>query len=136
LNAKETHYSVLSTNTVLAKDYIKSLRIQNMLDEKMNKLFSEVDIIISPVKPKTASQIDENFRWATRKEFNEEHPISLVGAIGNLIGLPAISIPNGFDKNELPTSIHFIANSHQDALVIKIAEYIQATTDWHNKHPN
>lgn len=136
LNAKETHYSVLSTNTVLAKDYIKSLRIQNMLNEKMNELFSEIDIIISPVKPKTASQIDENFRWATRKEFDEEHPISIVGAIGNLIGLPAISIPNGFDKNELPTSIHFIANSHQDDLVIKIAEYIQATTDWHNNHPN
>jgi len=136
LNAQETHYSSLATNAVLAKDYIKSLRIQNILHEKMNETFNNVDIIISPVKPSTASKINENFRWATRKEFSEDHPITLIGAIGNLIGLPGISIPNGFDKNGLPTSFQIMGNIQSDRLIIKCAQLIQNETDWHNKHPN
>ena len=136
LNAQETHYSSLATNAVLAKDYIKSLRIQNILYQQMNEIFNNVDIIISPVKPSTASKINENFRWATRKEFSEDHPITLIGAIGNLIGLPGISIPNGFDKNELPTSFQIMGNIQSDRLIIKCAQLIQNETDWHNKHPN
>ena len=136
LNAKETHYSVLATNTVLAKDYIKSLRIQNATNKEMNNLFKNIDVIISPVKPTTASKIDENFRWASRKDFNEEHPTTLIGAIGNLIGLPAISIPNGFDQKGLPTSFQIMSNKHNDDLIIKLAEFIQNNTDWHNLHPN
>ncbi len=136
LNAKETHYSVLATNTVLAKDYIKSLRIQNVTNKKMNDLFTDIDVIISPVKPTTASKIDENFRWATRKDFNEEHPTTSIGAIGNLIGLPAISIPNGFDKKGLLTSFQIMSNKHKHDLIIKLAEFIQDNSDWHNKHPN
>ena len=136
LNAKETHYSVLATNTVLAKDYIKSLRIQNATNKEMNNLFKNIDVIISPVKPTTASKIDENFRWASRKDFNEEHPTTLIGAIGNLIGLPAISIPNGFDQKGLPTSFQIMSNKHKDDLIIKLAEFIQDNTDWHNLHPN
>ena len=136
LNAQETHYSSLATNAVLAKDYIKSLRIQNILHQQMNGIFNNVDIIISPVKPSTASKINENFRWATRKEFSEDHPITLIGAIGNLIGLPGISIPNGFDKNALPTSFQIMGNIQSDHLIIKCAQLIQNETDWHNKHPN
>ena len=136
LNAEETHYSSLATNSVLAKDYIKSLRIQNILHQQMNKIFNSIDIIISPVKPSTASKINENFRWATRKEFNEDHPITLIGAIGNLIGLPGISIPNGFDNNGLPTSFQIMGDIQSDHMIIKCAQLIQSETDWHNKHPN
>ena len=82
------------------------------------------------------SKIDENFRWASRKDFNEEHPTTLIGAIGNLIGLPAISIPNGFDQKGLPTSFQIMSNKHKDDLIIKLAEFIQDNTDWHNLHPN
>ena len=98
--------------------------------------FNSIDIIISPVKPSTASKINENFRWATRKEFNEDHPITLIGAIGNLIGLPGISIPNGFDNNGLPTSFQIMGNIQSDHMIIKCAQLIQNETDWHNKHPN
>ena len=62
--------------------------------------------------------------------------LQMGGAIGNLIGLPGISIPNGFDKNGLPTSFQIMGNIQSDRLIIKCAQLIQNETDWHNKHPN
>ncbi|MAO94100.1 MAG: Asp-tRNA(Asn)/Glu-tRNA(Gln) amidotransferase GatCAB subunit A, partial [Flavobacteriales bacterium] len=48
---------------------------------------------------------------------------------------PAISIPNGFDKNNRPTSISLLSNYYEEHKLISLANEIQRLTDFHKKIP-
>jgi Asp-tRNA(Asn)/Glu-tRNA(Gln) amidotransferase A subunit family amidase len=58
-----------------------------------------------------------------------------LGAIGNLCGLPALSVPCGFTEKNLPVSLQFVARAGDDFAVIQAARTYQQHTDWHGKHP-
>ena len=57
-----------------------------------------------------------------------------VGTIcANLIGSPAISIPAGFDKSNMPIGVHLIADCFKDNLLLQTAYNFEKETDY-NKH--
>ncbi len=53
----------------------------------------------------------------------------------NLSGHPSICLPNGFNRNGLPTSITFSAQLYAEAKMLAVAKVYQDATDWHKKHP-
>jgi aspartyl-tRNA(Asn)/glutamyl-tRNA(Gln) amidotransferase subunit A len=50
-------------------------------------------------------------------------------------GLPAISVPCGFDPNGLPIGLQIAGPRFDDALVLRIAHAYQQATDWHERRP-
>ncbi|MFD0685995.1 amidase [Actinomadura fibrosa] len=50
-------------------------------------------------------------------------------------GLPAISVPGGFDSDGLPIGLQFIGPLWADADVVSVAARYQRATDWHTRHP-
>lgn len=54
----------------------------------------------------------------------------------NLSGHPSICLPNGFQKNGLPTSITFTSQLYAEAQLLAIAKVYQDATHWHKKHPS
>ena len=52
----------------------------------------------------------------------------------NLAGLPAISIPVGFN-NQLPVGMQIIGDYFSESNILNIANYFQKETDWHNYIP-
>ena len=55
--------------------------------------------------------------------------------IGNLCGLPALSVPCGFTDKNLPVGLQFVARAGDDYAVIQAARIFQQHTAWHSKHP-
>jgi len=53
----------------------------------------------------------------------------------NLSGHPSICLPNGFNKNGMPTSITFSAQLYNEAKLLGVAKMLQDATPWHKKHP-
>lgn len=53
----------------------------------------------------------------------------------NLSGHPSVCLPNGFNKNGLPTSITFSAQLYAEAKLLAVSKVYQDATDWHKKHP-
>jgi len=58
-----------------------------------------------------------------------------LGGIGNLCGLPALSVPCGFTEKRLPVGLQFVARAGDDIAVIQAARTYQNHTDWHRRHP-
>ena len=59
-----------------------------------------------------------------------------MGSIGNLTGLPAISVPNGFGiQDNLPTGFQIMGQPFSENLLISIAKEYQNVTKWHLEHP-
>ena len=75
---------------------------------------------------------------ATPLDFNLETGLSFpdpLGAIGNLCGLPALSVPCGFTEKHLPIGLQFVARAGDDFGVILAGRTFQSHTDWHRRHP-
>jgi aspartyl-tRNA(Asn)/glutamyl-tRNA(Gln) amidotransferase subunit A len=113
---------------ISAADLLLSERIRTVLQKKMDELFNHVDVLATPSLPVTASKLDANLDVA----LTFADPL---GGIGNLCGLPAISVPCGFGKNNLPVGIQFVGRALDDAKVVQAARLFQGHTDWHKHHP-
>lgn len=113
---------------VSATDFITAQRIRGIIQKKMDELFSQVDVLVTASLPVVASRLDANLD----NELSYPDPI---GGIGNICGLPAISVPCGFGAHGLPVGLQFIGRPLDDAKVIQAARLFQAATDWHSKHP-
>ncbi|HWF05835.1 MAG TPA: amidase [Candidatus Angelobacter sp.] len=113
---------------ISASDFILAQRIRAVLQKKMEEIFAHVDVLATPTLPVTAPRTDANLD----QELSFADPI---GGIGNICGLPAISVPCGFGQHGLPVGIQFIARGLDDAKVVQAARIYQRQTDWHRKRP-
>jgi aspartyl-tRNA(Asn)/glutamyl-tRNA(Gln) amidotransferase subunit A len=109
-------------------DYVRALQVRDILQRKMTELFDSFDVLAAAAQPIAATPLEMNL------ETDLVFPDPL-GAIGNLCGLPALSIPCGFNDKNLPVGMQFLARAGNDAAVIQAARTLQLHTDWHRKRP-
>lgn len=130
LTAPEDRYTPYSRVAVLAKDYIRALRLRGLVAAEMNRAMRELDALLGPSRPFPSTRLDEEFPSAIRGTGTD-----IMGAIGNAAGLPAISVPDGFTENGVPTGIQFVGNAYEENVIISAARAYQSVTDWHLHHP-
>ncbi|HXJ47288.1 MAG TPA: amidase [Candidatus Dormibacteraeota bacterium] len=109
-------------------DYVRALQVREILQRKMMELFDTYDVLVSASQPIAATPLETNLE--TDVVYSDP-----LGAIGNLCGLPAISVPCGFTAKGLPVGLHFMARPENDAAVIQAARAFQQHTDWHRRRP-
>jgi len=109
-------------------DYVRALQVREILQRKMMELFDTYDVLVSASQPIPATTLETNLE--TDVVFADP-----LGAIGNLCGLPALSVPCGFTDKNLPVGLHFMARAENDAAVIQAARAFQQHTDWHRRRP-
>lgn len=109
---------VLSANYYDAY-YTKAQRVRRLVREETERFFEQFDFLISPVTPTSAFPIGEK----------TEDPLQMYLADiftvhANVVGNPAISIPNGFDDNGMPIGIQIMAPSFNEEGMLSFAKYI------------
>jgi Asp-tRNA(Asn)/Glu-tRNA(Gln) amidotransferase A subunit family amidase len=109
-------------------DYMQALRVREILQKKMNELFDTFDVLVTASQPVAATPLELNLE--TGLSFADP-----LGGIGNLCGLPALSVPCGFTEKNLPAGLQFVARAGDDFAVIQAARTFQQHTAWHRKHP-
>ena len=114
-----------------AVDYLHAMRLRKPMKAAMRKLFSNYDAVATPTRATVAYPAD--------KEFAQAYPGVSGGpaviAAGNLTGLPALAMPNGYGENGLPTSIAFMGAPFSEATLCNLGVLYQSRTDWHSKKP-
>jgi aspartyl-tRNA(Asn)/glutamyl-tRNA(Gln) amidotransferase subunit A len=111
-----------------AADYLQAQHVREILQRKMADLFDSFDVLATAAHPVPATPLDLNLE--TGLAFPDP-----LGGIGNLCGLPALSVPCGFTDKHLPVGLQFVARAGDDFAVIQAARTFQSHTDWHHKHP-
>jgi aspartyl-tRNA(Asn)/glutamyl-tRNA(Gln) amidotransferase subunit A len=109
-------------------DYVLAQRVREQLQRKMTDLFDSFDVLAAATVPVTATTLDANLEDAL------SYPDAM-GSIGNLCGLPALSVPCGFTEKHLPVGLQFLGKAGDDFGVILAGRTWQGKTDWHRKHP-
>jgi len=111
-----------------AADYLQALKVREIVQKKMDQLFDSFDVLVAATQPVTATSLTMNL------ETDLSFPDPL-GGIGNICGLPAMSVPCGFSDKNLPVALQFVARAGDDFAVIQAARTFQQHTDWHKRHP-
>jgi aspartyl-tRNA(Asn)/glutamyl-tRNA(Gln) amidotransferase subunit A len=109
-------------------DYVQALRVREILQKKIDAMFESYDVLVTASMPMAATPLGLNLE--TGMHF--EDPL---GAIGNLCGLPDLSVPCGFTEKNLPVGLQFVGRAGDDFAVILAARTFQQHTEWHHKHP-
>ena len=130
LTAPEDHHGPYARSAVLAKDYLKALRLRGVIARTMDKVLSQYDALMAPTRSTVAPPLDQELGGAFRGKGRD-----VMGGAGNVAGLPAISVPSGFSERGLPTGIQFMGRAYEENTLLAVARAYQSLTDWHHRHP-
>jgi len=88
--------------------YVKAQKTRHMIKDQYDKIFSDVDLILSPIAPGTAPKVGE-LENPMDMYLSDLYSISV-----NLAGLPAISLPINKADNGMPVGLQLIANAYDE----------------------
>jgi Asp-tRNA(Asn)/Glu-tRNA(Gln) amidotransferase A subunit family amidase len=134
LTAPEDRVGGYPGQVVLAKDYLKALRVRTPAAVAMDRFFVDggFDALAHPTRGTVSYPVGPKFSEAYRDARGGGEPI---GAAANLLGLPGIALPNGFGRNNLPTSLSLTGRAWDEDRLIALAMEYQQRTDWHRRTP-
>lgn len=110
--------------------YVKAQKIRRMIRDSYLKIFQEVDIILTPTTPSTAFLLGEKDKSATSRYLADKYTVGI-----SLAGLPALSMPVGFDSHGLPIGAQLVGAHFSEATLLNVAYYYQQQTDFHLAQP-
>ncbi|AKD03086.1 amidase [Pontibacter korlensis] len=97
---------------VPAVEYLQAQRVRTLLVQQMQEILKDVDVYISP------SFASNNL------------------VVTNLTGHPCVVVPNGFQKNGMPTTITFMGKLFGEAELLSFAKFYQSITPHDEQHPS
>ncbi|HZH30428.1 MAG TPA: amidase [Pyrinomonadaceae bacterium] len=119
-----------SASLVTAVDYLHAMRMRVSMRRAWAELFRKYDLLVAPSRSTVAYPVSKTFDQAWPGVGGS----SPIGA-SNLVGVPAISVPDGFGQANLPTGIQFIGAAWSENLLVETAHTYQQATDWHKRRP-
>jgi len=110
--------------------YIKAQRIRRLIAQDFAEAFKQCDVIMGPTSPTTAFKLGEKGDDPVQMYLSDIYTIAV-----NLAGLPGMSIPCGFGKNNMPVGLQIIGNYFDEARMLNVAHQYQLAADWHGRSP-
>jgi aspartyl-tRNA(Asn)/glutamyl-tRNA(Gln) amidotransferase subunit A len=109
--------------------YGKAQKVRTLVRNEFAAAFQRVDVVVGPTTPNVAFKHGE-----------KEDPIAMymndVFAVpANLAGLPALSVPCGFNRAGLPIGLQIMGKALDEATMLRVAHAYEAATPWHGMRP-
>jgi aspartyl-tRNA(Asn)/glutamyl-tRNA(Gln) amidotransferase subunit A len=119
-----------------ARDYLKAMRIRRLMQQEFRRLMTNIDVLIAPARFDVASKLTTPLDApSTSPGGTNREPgfSSLIGA-GNLVGLPALSLPCGFVEG-LPIALQLVSRPFTENLILSMGMAFQKATNFHRERP-
>src|SRR5699024_10482658 len=110
--------------SVSEQSYNRALALKQEITFGFQRMFSEIDIILTPTLPITTPKLNvEKVTWG---KFEEDILNTLSRFTGpfNVSGLPALSVPVGSDAKSLPIGLQIVGNMYRENQLISIGHWI------------
>ena len=102
--------------------YGSAQKVRTLIQQDLEKAFSQVDVLLTPTAPTTAFKIGEKVNDPLAMYLND---IATIPA--NLAGIPGMSVPNGLaEEDGLPSGVQILAPAREDARMYQVASLIEA----------
>ena len=102
------------------KYYYKALKMRNNIVNNFKKVFANYDLIIGPTNTNTAYLLNTHQDDALKSFYDDLLTIPV-----NLAGLPSLSMPVGFNHENMPIGMQIIGNYFKEEVIYQLASFIE-----------
>ncbi len=110
--------------------YKKAQKVRTLIRRDFDSAFNKVDVLLTPTCPTTAFLKGDYVNDPLSMYLSD-----LLTVPVNLAGLPAISIPCGFDKKGLPIGLQLIGNVLEEHRILNVANIFEKDAEVIKSHP-
>jgi len=108
--------------------YKKASQVRTLIKRDFEDAFKKCDVIVTPTSPTPAFKIGEKTADPLTMYLSDIFTISC-----NLAGIPGLSLPCGFTKDNLPIGLQILGKPLDEETVLKTAYAYEQSTEWHKK---
>jgi aspartyl-tRNA(Asn)/glutamyl-tRNA(Gln) amidotransferase subunit A len=101
--------------------YRKANQVRTLIKGDFDEAFEACDLIVTPVSPTTAFKVGEKMEDPLTMYLSDIFTIPV-----NLAGLPALSVPCGFDGQGLPIGLQIIGRPLDEGRILQMAYVVEA----------
>jgi aspartyl-tRNA(Asn)/glutamyl-tRNA(Gln) amidotransferase subunit A len=110
--------------------YLQAQKVRRLIAQEFASAFEKCDLIVGPTAPTSAFEIGAKANDPVQMYLGDIFTIP-----APLAGLPALSVPCGFDAAGLPVGLQLMGRHFSEALLLGAAHRYQQATDWHLRVP-
>ncbi len=110
--------------------FYKACQIRFLIKEAFDKIFSEYDVILSPVAISPAPKLGEK-KDPLQVYLNDQFTV-----FANLIGSPALSLPVAFSKENLPVGIQLLGRAFGEQDILNVALALEEELEVYKEKPD
>jgi len=110
--------------------YLKAQKVRTLIRQDFLSAFETCDLIATPVAPTTAFRLGEKTADPLTMYLTDIFTIAV-----NLAGLPALSVPCGFDQSGLPIGLQLIGRPFDEATLLQAGYAYEQAHDWYTRKP-
>jgi aspartyl-tRNA(Asn)/glutamyl-tRNA(Gln) amidotransferase subunit A len=110
--------------------YLQAQKVRRLIAQDFSLAFEKCDVILGPTAPTTAFEIGAKAGDPVQMYLGDIFTIPAA-----LAGLPALSIPCGFDEKGLPVGLQLMGEHFSEATLLGAAHRYQQATEWHKRIP-
>ncbi len=100
--------------------YRKGQQVRTLIKNDFEEAFKQCDCLITPTTPSTAFKMDEKTDDPLAMYLSDVYTVSV-----NLAGLPGMSLPCGFDSNNLPIGVQIIGKQFDEEMILRVGDFLE-----------
>jgi aspartyl-tRNA(Asn)/glutamyl-tRNA(Gln) amidotransferase subunit A len=117
---------IAAGRTITAQAYLEALQQREAMKLQFAAALDGIDALLTPTTMTTALPLDEIDQTKAPAHYTR---------FGNFLDLCALSLPNGFASDGLPTSLQIVCRAYDEATALRIGWAYQDATEWHLRRP-
>ena len=110
--------------------YLKAQKVRTLIRNDFDRAFEKCELIVTPVAPTTAFRLGEKMNDPLTMYLSDIFTISV-----NLAGLPGMSMPCGYDSNNLPIGLQLIAPPFAEETILRAGDAFERTGAFKPRNP-
>lgn len=131
----EVKRRIMLGNFVLSSGYYdayynKALKAKKLIQNAFYEAFKKYDMLLGPVAPTTALKIGESLQDPLKMYLGDIYTVMI-----NIAGMPSMSVPCGFDSDNMPIGMQLIGKPFCEAEIMSAAKAYENATDFHSALP-
>jgi len=111
--------------------YLKARKVRTLIRRDFDQALAHCDVLVAPTAPTTAFKLGEKMDDPLQMYLQDVFTLAL-----SLAGLPGLSVPCGFDAEDLPIGLQVMGGAFDEATVLRVGHAYEQETEWHNRRPS
>jgi aspartyl-tRNA(Asn)/glutamyl-tRNA(Gln) amidotransferase subunit A len=102
----------------------------------VEKLLGSAGVAVLPVMAIRTPRAAECDPWDASFSARTLYALSQYTRFVNMLGLPAVALPVGFDDRGMPVALQIVGRPRSDRTLLRLAVAMQEITSWHSRVPD